>query len=982
MPVRQLIILNHTILSFLPKCASIFCLLLILIISQKAYSQNHEYNVYDFGYRLSKGLIKAISTDDHGYVWSATDQGVIRFDGQEALFFGDKIPGGYAKALSRTSNGHLLVLHDLGLTEIISQPDTTIFNLLLAGNKEDADEALHYPKTIHEDEKGRIWIGENQSIVLYENGQLKKIRIDKNRSYGVLTRSFSFVEGVNGELWAFSHSGYLFRFDETSESFIEQSLNRTIKEVTSLASIAVGKVWIGTKEGVFELKLDEKPLTVRTLGGPQGISCSTLSGDNQYFAGTWDNGLYYASTTDEHPIFKKVENLPFNDIVDLFHDERHGLFVTGHENSALIFPVLFDVVDLGIEKTPSITSLKLLTNGNILLIGDENEIDKQKIYEFNNGKIVWEYGYPETSFDNVPLSICEDGKNIWIGDLGGSVFYFDRQSKNVRKISEIENSNSNISMIQKDAAGNIWIAGNINHGLIKIQPNGKISFYKKKGLINSEVIYLSDQGDLYVGGRSAKNYLFKYNNEKDEFENISIACKTCDHENFSVKDMALAADGKLFIASNSGVFSYDFEVQGNNYLKQIDLYKVPPNEPSNALALGSDGTLWVSTTSGLVAYQDTSSFLFDKASGLPTNSLTDKGLLFDNDGNLWVGTANGLVLFRKNKIRFFTTPTPIIETIKINFRDKHEITLEGSIIPYNAGLEIDFLSLSYPTSDVVYKTRLLNNDSSWSKASYGRQWYISGLSPGMYKFQVKAQQQKGRQWSEPAEFNFTIEKPWYLKLLPLSILTALSMAFLVLVARLYNLRLIKQKNKLESIVKKRTDKINQQKNEIIEQQKQIIDQNETMRSLEEEKFKNELVHKNKQLTTYTLNLIQKNQSLKELRLKINQIIRGSSKNSYRDMRKLINLIDLSFRKDEDWENFKLYFEEVHAGFFEKLIDRHPKLTSLDLRYCALVRLNLSLDEMSTILGISTDSIKTAKFRLKKKLELESGTDLLVYLMSV
>ena len=155
-----------------------------------------------------------------------------------------------------------------------------------------------------------------------------------------------------------------------------------------------------------------------------------------------------------------------------------------------------------------------------------------------------------------------------------------------------------------------------------------------------------------------------------------------------------------------------------------------------------------------------------------------------------------------------------------------------------------------------------------------------------------------------------------------------------------------------------------------------------MQLLKEEQYKNELDYKNKQLTTYTLNLIQKNQSLKELRLKINQVIRSSSKSSFQEMRKLINLIDYSFRKDEDWDNFKLYFEEVHIGFFESLIKRHPKLTSLDLRHCALIRLNLTIEEMATIIGISADSIKTARFRLKKKMELDSKTDLLEYMMSI
>lgn len=414
----------------------------------------------------------------------------------------------------------------------------------------------------------------------------------------------------------------------------------------------------------------------------------------------------------------------------------------------------------------------------------------------------------------------------------------------------------------------------------------------------------------------------------------------------------------------------------------MDLKKIPRDEPSNALAISPDGTLWVATTSGLVAYNEAASFLFDKSSGLAANSFTDMGLVFDDGGNLWVGTAYGLSIFNNEKSDFRITPKPIIEKVIINVKRDYYHARNNEVLPYNAGIEFEFISLSFPVDQVIYKTRLIGLDSSWSESGFAKQWYVNGLAPGSYTFEVIAQQQEGMKWSRPASFSFNIDKPWYLRAWAIIPALFLSIALIYFTARIYNLRLIKQKKKLESVVKKRTDEVNRQKNEIIEQQKQIIEQNKKMQKLKEEQYKNELEYKNKQLTTYTLNLIQKNQSLKELRLKINQVIRSSSKSSYQEMRKLINLIDYSFRKDEDWDNFKLYFEEVHVGFFESLIQRHSKLTSLDLRHCALIRLNLTIEEMATIVGISSDSIKTARFRLKRKMNLDSKTDLLEYLMSI
>lgn len=68
------------------------------------------------------------------------------------------------------------------------------------------------------------------------------------------------------------------------------------------------------------------------------------------------------------------------------------------------------------------------------------------------------------------------------------------------------------------------------------------------------------------------------------------------------------------------------------------------------------------------------------------------------------------------------------------------------------------------------------------------------------------------------------------------------------------------------------------------------------------------------------------------------------------MKHILSLIDFSFRNDEEWDRFKLYFEEIHQGFFERLLLRYPDLTAQDLRLCALIKLNLRLSEMASILG--------------------------------
>lgn len=152
--------------------------------------------------------------------------------------------------------------------------------------------------------------------------------------------------------------------------------------------------------------------------------------------------------------------------------------------------------------------------------------------------------------------------------------------------------------------------------------------------------------------------------------------------------------------------------------------------------------------------------------------------------------------------------------------------------------------------------------------------------------------------------------------------------------------------------------------------------------LKEQQLKQDLAFKNKQLATHSLNLVQKNEVMKELKENINQMRQGTNGEIQKKLGKLEHLVDYSFNLDEDWEEFRLYFEEVHTGFFESLKRQYPDLTSNELRLSALVKLNLTSKEIATIMGIAPDSVKTARYRLRKKLDMETEENLTDFMMDV
>lgn len=156
------------------------------------------------------------------------------------------------------------------------------------------------------------------------------------------------------------------------------------------------------------------------------------------------------------------------------------------------------------------------------------------------------------------------------------------------------------------------------------------------------------------------------------------------------------------------------------------------------------------------------------------------------------------------------------------------------------------------------------------------------------------------------------------------------------------------------------------------------------RRLKENQLEQELAFKKRQLASYSLHLVQKNELMKELSEEIRQIRSGNGNGNGTDpgLKGLDNLIHYSFNLDKDWKEFRLYFEEVHPGFFERLKNRCPGLTPNELRLCALLRLNLSSKEIASLLGISPSSVKIARYRLRKKLQLNNKESLTGHLMDM
>lgn len=143
--------------------------------------------------------------------------------------------------------------------------------------------------------------------------------------------------------------------------------------------------------------------------------------------------------------------------------------------------------------------------------------------------------------------------------------------------------------------------------------------------------------------------------------------------------------------------------------------------------------------------------------------------------------------------------------------------------------------------------------------------------------------------------------------------------------------------------------------------------------LEREKLDTSLQFKEKELTTHALHLAHKNEVLLDLKSQLKEL-KSDSSNS-RSYQNVINTINLDINNDNNWEQFRTYFEDVHKDFNSKVMRNYPEVSANDLRLMSLLKMNLSSKEIANILNISTEGVKKARYRLRKKLNLTTEDSL-------
>ena len=94
------------------------------------------------------------------------------------------------------------------------------------------------------------------------------------------------------------------------------------------------------------------------------------------------------------------------------------------------------------------------------------------------------------------------------------------------------------------------------------------------------------------------------------------------------------------------------------------------------------------------------------------------------------------------------------------------------------------------------------------------------------------------------------------------------------------------------------------------------------------------------------------------------------------------LIKKNLRSEKDCELFRLHFEDVNKQFYADLSEINSELTANDIKLCALLKLNMNITQSASVMNIEPASVKTARYKLCKKLNLKPEEDLVEFVRRI
>jgi ligand-binding sensor domain-containing protein/DNA-directed RNA polymerase specialized sigma24 family protein len=243
----------------------------------------------------------------------------------------------------------------------------------------------------------------------------------------------------------------------------------------------------------------------------------------------------------------------------------------------------------------------------------------------------------------------------------------------------------------------------------------------------------------------------------------------------------------------------------------------------------------------------------------------------------------------------------------------------------------------------------------------------TNLKEGDYEFIAQTQNYLGKITTSQTVY-ITVKPPFYRSTLAKIFYVVGGILLIILGARFQRRRYKRKAQRLEESKQQKLEEVEQQK------EKELL-------QLKEEKIQSELQHVNKLLAASTMNLVVKNEFIEAIKEELNTLKQSDRKtDTKKALEKIVKGIDTTLKLQEDWEQFEYHFDQVHGDFLIRLREEFPNLSPSEQKLCTLLRLNLNTKDIANLLSISLRGVEVARYRLRKKLNLEKGQNLSKFIL--
>lgn len=141
-----------------------------------------------------------------------------------------------------------------------------------------------------------------------------------------------------------------------------------------------------------------------------------------------------------------------------------------------------------------------------------------------------------------------------------------------------------------------------------------------------------------------------------------------------------------------------------------------------------------------------------------------------------------------------------------------------------------------------------------------------------------------------------------------------------------------------------------------------------------------LEEKENQSIENTLMLIRRTKLQYQVMQEINKFEQyiGNNTEAISLLNSIRQLMDITVKSEND-KQFDIAFKSAHAQFYNNLSLHFPLLSPSEIRLCAYIRLGLNSKDIASLMFVTTDSVKVFRSRIRKKLNLDTETNLQTFL---